>query len=150
MEEGVRMSWQEQRSQRKCPKSVLWAEFERGLCGHSESLSLIKDLVICTGFKDLKSGGGGRWWYNLMSSTANQPLQRPSRCPVGQLSTGSCPTTQGCGLPPLVVLTGLVVPQESQGICAAPWWCFQALHPAHSRLRSVLETSHVTFPVVWN
>lgn len=50
---------------------------------------------------------------------ASQPAsQTSSGCPVGQLSTGWCRTTLKAVLSPqLVVLTGLTVPRESQGIC---------------------------------
>lgn len=75
--------------------------------------------------------------------STSQPASQTSK----RMPCGSCPTAQGCGLPPLVVLTGLMVPQQSQGICAAPWWCFQALHPAHSRLRFLLETPRLNFPL---
>lgn len=82
---------------------------------------------------------------------ASQPAsQTSSGCPVGQLSTGWCRTTLKA-----VVSHSLWCWQASR--CpgraresAAPWWCFQALHPAHSRLRSLLETLPVTSLVVWN
>lgn len=34
-------------------------------------------------------------------------------------------------------------PREPGSLCC-PWWCFPTLHPAHSRLRSILDTSRLT------
>lgn len=102
------MSQQEPRSQSKCPKFVLQAELERGLCS--------------------PPAGSSTWGYRvrewrrkvvirLVRRNASQLASQTSQqCPAKELSTGLGSTAlMAGGLPQLVVLTGLMVPPEEQG-----------------------------------
>lgn len=74
-------------------------------------------------------------------STSQPASQTSKRCPVGHAPQLRAVVSHR------LWCTGPHGAPGEPGNCAAPWWCCQALHPAHSRLRFLLEISRLNFPL---